>query len=99
MFEKTSRYFSIADATIEVREADGSVREIAYKLRRFVPPADASTVIAEHTHSQGERLDVITARYLTDPTQFWRLCDANDAMRPDELTETPGEIIHIPFPR
>ena len=39
---------------------------------------------------QGDRLDNITANYLDDPEQFWRICDANDAMRPDELTETVG---------
>lgn len=99
MFEKTSRYYSLEDASLEVREADGSVRTIAYKRRRFVPRAATLTSIAEHTISDGERLDVITARYLGDPTQFWRVCDANDAMHPEELTDEPGEIIAIPFPR
>ena len=36
---------------------------------------------------QGDRLDNIAARYLGDPEQFWRICDANGAMRPDELTD------------
>ena len=27
------------------------------------------------------------AQYLGDPEQFWRICDANGAMRPEELTE------------
>ena len=39
---------------------------------------------------QGDRLDNITAKYLGDPEQFWRMCDANGAMRPEELTETIG---------
>jgi hypothetical protein len=28
----------------------------------------------------------------------WRLCDANGAMRPDELTETPGRRLRITLP-
>lgn len=99
MFEKSSRYAGVGDATIEVREGDGVVREVAYKRRRFVPRAETTTAIAEHVVSGGERLDVITARYLGDPTQFWRVCDANDAMHPRELVDEAGEIIVIPFPR
>jgi hypothetical protein len=47
---------------------------------------------------EGERLDNLTARYLGDPTQFWRVCDANEVFRPDELTETPGRTIDIAMP-
>jgi hypothetical protein len=99
MFEKTSRYYSIDDASIDVRDSDGVVRAVAYKRRRFVPRAETLTAIAQHLFSDGERLDVITARYLGDPTQFWRLCDANEAMHPEELTDDPGASIAIPFPR
>jgi hypothetical protein len=48
--------------------------------------------------TQGERLDIIAATYLGDPEQFWRICDANNAMRPDELTETPGRQLRITLP-
>ena len=44
---------------------------------------------------QGDRLDNVTAKYLGDPEQFWRLCDANGAMRPEELTETIGNRVRI----
>ena len=37
--------------------------------------------------AQGDRLDLITARTLGDPEQFWRVCDANDALDPAELTD------------
>jgi hypothetical protein len=47
--------------------------------------------------AQGDRLDTITARYLGDPTQFWRICDANDTLRPDELEE-PGRTVRIALP-
>jgi len=48
--------------------------------------------------TQGERLDTITARYLGDPTQFWRVCDANDVLQPTELTEEVGNVIKIALP-
>ena len=47
---------------------------------------------------QGDRLDNITARYLGDPLQFWRVCDANRAMRPEALTEEPGRRLRITLP-
>ena len=47
---------------------------------------------------QGERLDNIAAQYLGDPTLFWRLADANGAMRPEELTETVGRKLRITMP-
>jgi hypothetical protein len=63
-----------------------------------VPAASNAPLIAEHTVTQGERLDNITARYLSDPEQFWRVCDDNNAMRPDELTEEIGRRLRISFP-
>jgi hypothetical protein len=93
-FPPTSRYHLIETATYETR--DGKV--IRYLRRRFVPPPERFTVIQEHLVSQGDRLDNVTARYLGDPEQFWRICDANAAMRPDELTETIGRRIRITLP-
>jgi nucleoid-associated protein YgaU len=57
------------------------------------------TVITQHTVTQGERLDNITARYLGDPEQFWQICDANNEMRPDDLTKEIGSIIRISMPK
>jgi len=61
-------------------------------------PNTAGTTLAEHAVTQAERLDNITARYLDDPEQFWRLCDANGAMHPDELTAEIGRRLRIPMP-
>ncbi|RPI88962.1 MAG: LysM domain-containing protein, partial [Planctomycetaceae bacterium] len=52
-----------------------------------------------HLVTEGDRLDNITARYLGDPTQFWRVCDANLVLLPDELSDEPGESIRIALPR
>jgi hypothetical protein len=94
MFDRKSRYDAIEDATLSVTGSDGQPRTVAYKRRRFVPPSADMTVLVEHACVQGERLDNITARYVTDPTQFWRVCDANEVMRPDEL-EQVGRRIRI----
>ena len=93
MFPKTSRYYEVQTATWE--SADG--REIVYLCRRFLPDVSDVTILAEHTVAQGERLDNITALYLGDPEQFWRLCDANVCLHPDELTAEVGRRLQIPL--
>ena len=94
LFPPTSRYHGIDTETLET--ADG--KTIIYLRRRFVPPPERFALLQEHTVTQGERLDNITAKYLGDPEQFWRVCDANNAMRPDELTETIGRRLRITLP-
>lgn len=95
MFPLTSRYHGIEIAKLQTADD----REVVYLRRRFVPFASAAPTLAEHTVTQGDRLDNITARYLGDPEQFWRLCDDNNAMRPDELIEKIGRRLRIPFPQ
>jgi hypothetical protein len=94
-FPATSRYNGIATATLET--ADG--KTIIYLERRFVPAADNFALLQLHTVTQAERLDNIAAQYLGDPTAFWRICDANNAMRPEELTETLGRQLRITLPQ
>jgi hypothetical protein len=93
-FPPTSRYYGIDTATIQA--ADG--RTVIYLRRRFIPSPDNFALLQLHVVTQDERLDNITAKYLNDPEQFWRVCDANGAMRPDELTETVGREIRITLP-
>lgn len=94
LFPPTSRYHNIETATLET--ADG--KEIVYLTRRFVPGPDRFTLIQEHEVVQGDRLDNITARYLNDPLQFWRICDANTAMNPPDLTTEIGRRLRITLP-
>lgn len=94
MFPITSRYYNIERAERET--ADG--RKIVYLRRRFVPPADRFDLLQEHLVVEGDRLDNITAEYLGDPEQFWRLCDANNAVRPEELTEEINRRLRITLP-
>lgn len=95
LFAPTSRYFGI-DTLTYVNSQGASV---IYLQRRFLPPPDQFQLLQEHTVIQGERLDNIAAQYLGDPTLFWRLCDANNAKRPEELTETVGRKIRITMPQ
>jgi hypothetical protein len=90
----SSRYHGIPIAT--ATGANG--RTIVYLRQRFVPPPERFAVLQEHAVAQGDRLDNLAAQYLGDPEQFWRLCDANAAMRPEELTETLGRRIRITLP-
>jgi hypothetical protein len=94
LFPPTSRYHNLETATLEA--ADG--RTQIYMRRRFVPAPERFALLQEHVVVQGDRLDNITARYLGDPEQLWRVCDANGAMRPDELTETIGRHLRITLP-
>jgi len=93
-FSPTSRYFGLE---IKVTDTEGQGK-VAYVKRRFISPPENFHLLQEHTVSQGERLDNITHQYLGDPEQFWRICDANAAMHPNELTETIGAKIRITLP-
>lgn len=95
LFPMSSRYYGIATSTLTT--PDG--RLVVYLQRRFLPQPESLALMQEHVVTQGERLDNITAHYLGDPEQFWQLCDANRAMRPDELTETLGRRLRITLPQ
>ncbi|MEP7187426.1 MAG: LysM domain-containing protein [Rhodanobacter sp.] len=94
IFPPTSRYALTPTGTF--MRADGS--PVAYLMRRFVPAPENFALLQWHPVVQHERLDNITARYLGDPEQFWRLCDANRALRPEELTDTIGRQLRITLP-
>ncbi|HKI06196.1 MAG TPA: LysM domain-containing protein [Thermoanaerobaculia bacterium] len=91
---ETSRYSGVEVAKLET--ADGET--IVYLRRRFVPQPERFSLLREHVVTQGDRLDNITAQNLGDPEQFWRVCDANRALRPDELTEEIGRRLRITLP-
>jgi hypothetical protein len=93
-FPPTSRYHIIA--TAETSAPDG--RKIVYLRRRFLPAVGRFALLQEHTVMEGERPDLIAATYLGDPEQFWRLCDANSVMQPEELTEEVGRRLRITLP-
>jgi hypothetical protein len=95
MFDPNSRYYNLQNLVLTT--PDG--REVVYKERRFLPRGSGMQTLAEVTVVEGDRLDLITARALSDPEQFWRVADANDAMDPTALTNEPGSRLRIAMPQ
>jgi hypothetical protein len=95
LFAANSRYYRLATRTIEPTRG----KPVVYLERRFLPPSSSFQVLQKHSVMQDERLDNIAAQFLSDATLFWRLCDANNAMRPEALTETPGRRLDITLPQ
>jgi hypothetical protein len=94
LFTATSRYYGIDTETLTT--ADGMT--IIYLKRRFLPSPDRFQLLQEHTVTQAERLDNIAAKFLGDPELFWRIADANGAMRAEELVQTVGRRLRITLP-
>jgi hypothetical protein len=93
-FSALSRYAGIDTAPFEL--ADG--RTVAYVRRRFLPDPARFALLRLHEVRDGDRIDNIAAAYLGDPEQFWRLCDANRAMRPEDLVRPAGRLLRITLP-
>lgn len=70
-------------------------RTVAYLSRRVVPPPERFATVETHTVVAQERLDTISARHVGDPEQWWRIADANGAIRPDELVEKEGRRLRV----
>jgi hypothetical protein len=94
LFPPNSRYAGIDTGTLNT--VDG--RTIVYVRRRFVPPPERFALLQEYTVVQGDRLDNLAAKFVGDPELFWQVCDANAAMRPEELTEIVGRTLRITLP-
>ena len=95
LFTSTSRYYGIATETLT--RADGTT--IIYIKRRFLPSVDSFHLLQVQSAVQGERLDNIAAQLLGDPELFWRIADANGAMRPEDLVATVGRQLKITLPQ
>lgn len=94
LFPSNSRYAGTPVTSMENSDGDS----IVYLKRRMVPGSESFVLLEEHTVTEGERLDNITEHYLGDPERFWQICDANDVLHPDDLTQMPGKKIRITLP-
>ena len=90
MFAPDSRYTGLATYTVTLPDGR-TVPATRLPLPRNLPP------VGFHPKVQGDRLDLLAARYLNDATWFWKLCDANNAPAPDALVARP--LIGIPAGR
>ena len=93
-FPSTSRYSGLGTESMSL--PDG--RTVAYVRRRIVPRPERFALQQWHAVVERDRLDNLAHRYLGDPEQYWRLCDANGALRPDALVETIGSRVRVTLP-
>jgi len=97
IFPTDSRYYG--SKVQQYAAPNGQV--IPYLARRIAPQPGSPNfaTINQYTVKQGDRLDVIAAKYLGDPIMAWLICDANGAMRPSDLVATPGTVLSITTPQ
>jgi len=67
---------------------------IQYLERRFLPKGEEIGFVGETQIGDGERLDQLANRTVGDPLLYWKLADANNAMNPYSLVDSP--TIKIP---
>lgn len=91
MFDQSSRYEKCENAKLQTKDE----KIISYKKRRFLPQSEKMQIQYTVSVVAKDRLDNISAKIISDPHQFWRICDANNAMHPKELVSTPGRILKI----
>jgi nucleoid-associated protein YgaU len=96
-FPTDSRYYGFSTLTYTTPAGVS----VGYLARRIIPRPGAPNyaTVATHTVVQGDRLDLIAAKYLGDPLLFWLICDANGAMRPGGLVSVLGTTISITMPK
>jgi len=87
MFFSGSRYAAMAAYSFP--RPDGSTVAVV-----SIPLPGAAVVQGYYRRQGIERLDHIANRYVGDPTGFWRLCDANNAIIPDALAN--ADLVGIP---
>lgn len=88
LYEKTSRYVLHA-SIVEVTDSSGrKVKRIGRAKRPSL------TELGEHIRRDGQRLDHLANYYLRDAHGYWKICELNDVLLPDQLAEV--ELIKIP---
>jgi hypothetical protein len=94
------RFDGLEIATATIPDGAGGTRAVRHWRRRRLRQPDAIAILAVHSVTAQDRLDLVTARYLGDPTAFWQVADANAALDPDALVgpEAEGTTLVIPMP-
>jgi hypothetical protein len=89
----SSRYYG---AAVEYSTGANGV-QVAYLQRRIIPQASTYTSLISYSINDGDRLDYLAYKNFGDPILYWMICDANNAVDPDQLTAQPGVSIEIPL--
>jgi len=87
MFDPKSRYANLKP--YEVTDRRG--RKVVVVP---VPKEPGEVSAGIHLRREGQRLDHLAAKYLDDPAGFWRICELNNVMLPEALSEV--QEIQIP---
>jgi hypothetical protein len=102
-----SRYSGVPVVSSRVPDGRGGTREVRHLgRRRLPPPTDRAPVagpygevvpLAHHRVTEGDRLDLLAARYLGDPLAAWQVCDANGVLDPEILVapDAVGRVLVI----
>ena len=91
MFGPTSRY-----ANLPILIHVSGDQEIAYVSRRFIPPPDRLQPLGRITVRAADRPDHLASTAYGDPTQYWRVADANGTPDIASLSVTVGRKLVIP---
>jgi len=93
------RYDDVPVVETTVPGPDGP-RPVRHLGRRTLPDPGGLRVLAWHRVAADDRLDLVAARHLGDPTAFWRIADANAALDPDALVgpDAEGDVLLVPVP-
>ncbi len=95
-----SRYSDVPTTTYEAI-ADGRHPPPRALLPAPLPARAAAvhSTLARHLVVPDDRLDLLSFRYTGDPLGFWRICDANAALDPDDLVDAEAVGTEIVVPR
>jgi hypothetical protein len=88
MFFPGSRYLSLTQYSVTL-PSGGTVQVTR------LPTPGLPLVLGYYRRAAGDRLDQIAARFMSDATQFWHICDANDAVVPDALASR--DLVGVPI--
>ncbi len=89
MFAKDSRYAKLPKKEF----TDPAGRRVIYVARRIIPVPD--TPVAGIKVQAGDRLDLVAGRAYGEPTQFWRVADANPNADHTTLTQPIGRRLAL----
>jgi hypothetical protein len=87
MFASGSRYERVPQAIA----VDRNGRQVPYVLLRTFPglaPTQRTIVLGD-----GDRLDLVSFRFYGDPEQYWRICDGNRVLRPEDAEVVARRLV------
>ena len=80
MFDEKSRYANAKQKVMKDRR-DRLVTVVG------IPEPPQQSILGFHLMKQGQRLDHLSYQYLKDAPGWWRICEANETMLPEALSE------------